>query len=144
MKSIIALLVLAAFPISYGEEIEGFKSKEFESPTREYSVIATDQGYFPDRLFAYVGEKARFFVTSTSKSPQCFLLQDHKIFLAAEKGKMQEGSVTFRYPGRFEFYCPSTKFKGHVTVVERPGAKKKKQVRDVASVKKDYWTPKDY
>lgn len=144
MKRIINLFLLAGFPISlWGAPIEGFKSKEFETPVREYSVIATKSGYFPDKLFAYVGETARFFVTSTDATPQCFLLKDHKVFLAAEKGKMEEGQVQFKYPGRFEFYCPSTKFKGHITVVERPRPEKAVK-RELASEKKTYWTPRDY
>lgn len=157
MKAIISLLFLACFPISIlvggaglaeaSDKIEGFKAKSFKSPVREFSVIATDSGYYPNRLFAYVGDTARFFVTSTAQTSQCFLLEDHKIFLAAEKGKMQEGKVEFKYPGRFEYYCPSTKFKGHITVVERPHAKKvmkKAASREIASEVKNYWTPRDY
>lgn len=150
MFRIISLFLLASFPISLmGKQPEGFKAREFDSPVREFSVIATEAGYFPDSLFAYVGDKARFFVTSTADAPQCFLLKDHNIFLAAEKGKMEEGHVEFKYPGRFEYYCPSTKFKGRITVVERPDAerearKAKKLKREVASKKKSYWSPRDY
>lgn len=142
-KTLIGLFLLSALPISVvGKELEGFSPKKFESPVREFSVIATDAGYFPDSLFAYVGDKARFFVTSTAEKPQCFLLKDHNVFLAAEKGKMEEGAIEFKYAGRFEYYCPSTKFKGHITVVERPGAKRALK-REVAS-KPNFWTPRDY
>lgn len=141
-KVLFSLFFLGICPInSIGAQLEGFKAKKFESPTREFSVIATDSGYFPDRLFAYVGERARFFVTSTGEKPQCFLIKDHQVFLAAEKGKMSEAQVTFKYPGRFEFYCPSTKFKGHITVLESPDAKKSAG-RKIAS-EKTYWTPRD-
>ncbi|MEX1100131.1 MAG: cupredoxin domain-containing protein [Bacteriovoracaceae bacterium] len=144
MKKTIGLFLFAFYPICLlAEESEAFKAKTFEKPVREFSVIATDAGYFPNRIFAYVGEKARFFVTSTDDSPQCFLLEDHNVFLAAKKGKMEEAQVEFKYPGRFEYHCPSTKFKGHVTVVAKPGIKKSARTREVASEKKDYWTPKD-
>ena len=55
-------------------------------------MIATDSGYFPDRLFAYVGEKARFFVTSTGDKPQCFLLKDHQDFLGGRKRKNERSA----------------------------------------------------
>lgn len=144
MKKTFGLVLLALFPISLtAQEPKPFEAKAFKAPVREFSVIATDSGYFPDKLFAYVGEKARFFVTATADSPQCFLLKDHDVFLAAEKGKLEEGQVAFKYPGRFEFFCPSTKFRGHITVVEKPGAKKKLK-RETASVKKSHWSPRDF
>ncbi len=143
MKRYLILTFAALLPFqALSIELKRFGKKDFESPVREFGVIATKSGYFPERMFAYVGEKARFFVTSTDESPQCFLLKDHNVFLSAEKGKMQEALVEFKYPGRFEFYCPSTKFKGYVTVVERPGTKRKIK-REIASEKKTYWTPKD-
>ena len=144
MKISISLFLAALIPIGLmAKEISGFKEKTFEKPIREFSVIATEAGYFPNRIFAYVGERARFFVTSTDDSPQCFLLQDHNVFLSARKGEMKEAQVEFKYPGRFEFYCPSTKFKGHVTVVARPGVEKKAK-RGIASEKSLLWIPKDH
>ncbi len=143
MKTLFSLFFLGLFPISsMGAQLEGFKAKKFEKPVREFSVIATESGYFPDRLFAYVGEKARFFVTATGDKPQCFLLKDHQVFLSAEKGEMSEAQVTFKFPGRFEFYCPSTKFKGHITVLESPDALKRSG-RKVAS-ETTYWTPREH
>ncbi len=143
MKRYFLYVIVALMPLELmSEELGRFGKKDFKSPVREFGVIATKSGYFPESMFAYVGEKARFFITSTDDTPQCFLLKDHNVFLSAEKGKMQEAIVEFKYPGRFEYYCPSTKFKGHITVVERPGTKSKVK-REIASEKKTYWTPRD-
>tara|TARA_B100001971_G_C18268008_1_gene596094 strand:- start:30763 stop:31200 length:438 start_codon:yes stop_codon:yes gene_type:complete len=139
------LLILSILPISVvAEENEVFKAKSFKKPLREYSIIATDHGYYPDSVFAYVGEKVKFFITATSEKSQCFLVKDHNIFLGAEKGKVSEGEVVFHSPGRFDFYCPATNFTGHVTVVERAGEKTKSAKREVASKKINYWTPRNY
>jgi plastocyanin len=145
MKNLIFLFIFALLPINTSaEEGEVFKEKKFKKPLREYSIIATDKGYYPEKVFAYVGEKVKFFLTSTTDKPQCFLVKDHSIFLGAKKGKVSEGEVSFYTPGRFEFYCPSNSFKGHITVIQRASDKQKEASREVASKKPDYWIPRDY
>lgn len=121
------------------------KVKYFEKPVRELSVILTKEGYYPDRMVAYVGEKVRFFVTSTKKAPECFVLQDHKVFLSAKMGEISEGEVVFRDSGKYKFYCPSSKHKGFITVIER-ASDVEEQKRTIASEesKPSYWTPRDY
>lgn len=141
----LCLFILLILPIkAIAEDNEVFKAKSFKNPIRQYSIIATDHGYYPDSVFAYVGEKVKFFVTSTSEKSQCFLVKDHSIFLGAKKGKVSEGEIIFHSPGSYEFYCPSTNFKGHVSVIERAVDKDKRIKREVASKKPDYWTPRNY
>ena len=110
-------------------------------PTREISVIFTEEGYYPRSISVFEGEKVRFFVTSTTDKPHCFIVESHKVFLSATKGKISESEVTFDKPGTFSFYCPSSKNDGRVVVLET-----KKPERAVASEKKDpiQWVPKDY
>ena len=120
-----------------------FEEKNYKTPVREVSIIATDDGYYPNKVMAFTGEKIKFFITSTSGAKQCFLLQRHEVFVAAEKGKIHEAHVQLDIPGRFKFYCPSTDFKGHLTVIEK--FKNEGQgSREPASVKPKYWTPRDY
>ncbi|MFA5582920.1 MAG: cupredoxin domain-containing protein [Bacteriovoracaceae bacterium] len=113
-----------------------------DAPLREIAVIFTDEGYYPKSISVFEGEKVRFFVTSTTEKPQCFIVESHKLFLSANKGKITEGEVLFDRPGKFSFYCPSSKNDGRVVVLE----KKKKSERSIASEKKDplKWVPKDY
>lgn len=143
------LLILVFIPISLWAKTNYFKEKHFDKPIREYSIIITDQGYFPERIFAYKGEKVKIFVTTTSDKSQCMAIKDHKIFLGANKGEITQGEISFFTPGRFEIYCPSSQFKAYVNVLEREGLDEKVQEakRDIATVKEvhpQYWTPRSY
>lgn len=127
------------------------KAKTFKNPKREISVIVTDQGYFPDQISVFEGEEVRFFVTSTIDGPDCFVVDKHKIFLAAEKGKLTEAQTIFKVPGKYKFYCPSHKFAGHITVIEKvkltKSSTQEKNTRDVASENESdsqLWRPQSY
>lgn len=117
------------------------------TPMREIAIIFSDEGYYPRSISVFEGEKVRFFVTSTTEKPHCFIVESHKLFLSATKGKISEGEVHFDRPGKFSFYCPSSKNDGRVVVLE----KKDKAQRNVASENKApekrdplKWVPKDY
>ncbi len=132
-----ALLSLQAM----GEEGELLKVKMYKSPRREMSIIVTPEGYYPQKISVFKGEKVKFFVTSTVGDPSCFLIKDHDIYLSAFKGNLTEGEVHFRDAGEFEFYCPSTKHKGLITVI-----KKRDPTRAIASKKvetRKEWTPRE-
>ena len=67
MKRYFLYVIVALMPLELmSEELGRFGKKDFKSPVREFGVIATKSGYFPESMFAYVGEKARFFITSTA------------------------------------------------------------------------------
>jgi plastocyanin len=111
-------------------------------PTREIAVIVTKEGYYPKSLSVFEGEKVKFYVTSTVEEPHCMIVEAHKVFLAANKGKVTEAEVVFDKAGEFAFYCPSSKNDGKVVVL-----KKYRPKREIASEKKHdgmLWTPKEY
>ncbi len=56
-----------------------FKKKTYEFPLREVSVIVSDDGFYPDKIMAFQGERIHFYITSTSKKAQCFVLQKHRL-----------------------------------------------------------------
>ena len=121
---------------------EMFAEKNFEDPIREISVIVTDDGYFPNKISAFEGEKIRFFVTSTAKDKQCFILQKHELFLGVDRGSVNEGEIKLNQAGRFRFFCPSNKKQGYLTVLKKEVPVE--EVREPASVPKPiYWTPRD-
>lgn len=145
---IIASFVFAtASTVVFGQDHlleENFKSKTFKKPLREISIIVSDTGFYPSKVMAFQGEKIHFFITSTSKKNQCFILQKHEIFVSAEKGFVNEAEVILDTAGRFKFYCPSSKFTGHLTVIKK-FSPKEDQERGIASKSKPkYWTPRDY
>ncbi len=111
------------------------------SPTREVSIIVTKEGYYPKSLSVFEGEKVKFYVTSTIEEPHCLIVESHKIFMAANKGKVTEGEAVFDKPGEFAFYCPGSKNDGKVVVLRKQMPK-----REVASEGADpkTWVPKEY
>ena len=114
----------------------------FDLAQREISVIVTDEGYYPEKLAVFQGERVRFFITSTTKKPSCFMMNSQEIFLSAELGKITEAVAYFDRSGSYNFFCPTGKLKGKLTVLP-----KRVQVkREIASKKsKDIikvWMPK--
>jgi plastocyanin len=111
-------------------------------PLREVAVIVTKEGYYPKSLSVFEGEKVKFYVTSTVEEPNCLIVESHKVFMAANKGKVTEAEATFDKAGEFAFYCPSSKNDGKIVVLKKVEPK-----RDIASEKKHesmLWTPKEY
>lgn len=107
-------------------------------PTREISVIVTAEGYYPKQFTVFQGERVKFYLTSTVDKPDCMIIQGHKVFLAATKGKVTEGETVFEHPGTFAFYCPASKHDGKITVIQKGGP-----TRGIAS-DPALWTPKEY
>lgn len=116
-------------------------AKESMIPTREVSVIVTKEGYYPKTLSVFEGEKIKFYVTSTVEEPNCLIVESHKVFMAANKGKVTEAEAVFDKAGEFAFYCPSSKNDGKIVVLKKSVPK-----REIASEKNDgmLWTPKEY
>lgn len=121
-------------------------AKDYDIPLREQSIIVTEEGYYPKHISAFVGERMRFFVTSTTDKDECFILKNMDLFLGAKKGKISEGEVHFTKPGVIEYYCPTGQLKGKLTVLEKP---KKKSQRNIASERNSkstnvrFWMPRD-
>jgi hypothetical protein len=118
------------------------EKKSEASPTREVSIIVTKEGYYPRSISVFEGEKIKFYVTSTLEGPGCMIVESHKVFLAANKGKIAEGEALFDKAGEFAFYCPGSKNDGRVVVMKKVAPK-----REIASDKKNesmIWTPREY
>ncbi len=119
-----------------------FAAETKVQPVRELAVIVTREGYYPKSLSVFEGEKIKFYVTSTVEEPHCMIVESHKVFLAANKGKVTEAEVVFDKAGEFAFYCPSSKNDGKIVVLKKVMPK-----REVASEKSQeaaLWTPKEY
>jgi len=119
-----------------------FKKKKVISPKRQQSIIVTPEGFYPEKFSVFLGDRIRFFVTATSNQKECFIIKGKEIFLSAEKGKVSEGAVIFNSPGVFQYYCPTNKFKGKITVLERPDRIRKRK-RQIATETLRVWMPKN-
>lgn len=118
------------------------EAKKVIPPTREVAIIVTKEGYYPKHLSVFEGERVKFFVTSTVEEPNCLIVESHKIFMAANKGKVTEAEAVFEHAGEFAFYCPSSKNDGKVVVL-----KKQMPKREIASENGNeakIWMPKEY
>jgi len=119
-------------------------AEDQKRPTREVSVIVTQEGYYPKSVSVFEGEKIKFFVTSTLDGPSCLIVESHKVFLAANKGKLTEGETIFDKAGEYSLYCPGSQSNGKVVVIKKTMAK-----REIASEKEKannsmIWMPKEY
>ncbi len=141
MKKIICLLFLTLIAFA-GRSYADSEVMNLDHPLREISVIASETGYYPDAPIAFVGEKVRLFVTTTTDEKRCLLIPDKKIFLNMEKGKIDEGEFIATEPGVYKFHCPTGKLKGALTVFAHPDDKKRELASESRSRVK-IWFPKD-
>ena len=125
--------------VQYGD------AEKVDPPLRKVSIIATPEGFYPEHFSAYVGERVKFFVTSTTDMPSCLILKGKEVFLEAKRGEVQEAEVFIQRPGTFKYYCPQGKIEGQMTVLEHPKkVRERRQQRGLASEKKvKMWTPQD-
>ncbi len=130
------------FLISFFIMSEIFAAETKVEPIREMAVIVTKEGYYPKSLSVFEGEKIKFYVTSTIEEPHCMIVESHKVFLAANKGKVTEAEVVFDKAGEFAFYCPSSKNDGKIVVLKK--AMPKREVASEKSREGMFWTPKEY
>lgn len=87
---------------------------------QEISVIVSDQGYFPNRLFVTQGTQVRLFLTTTSKNTLCFMLDKMGVKKGVQPSKVEEVLFTPEVPGDYRFYCPVKSIDGILTVRETP------------------------
>lgn len=139
MKGLTVFIILSGQALAYD-----FSEKEFKQPVREVSIIVTDTGFYPDHMLAFEGERLKFFVTSTSKKSQCFVLQKHEVFVAADKGMVNEGETVVENSGKFKFYCPSFPHEGTLTVMQKFGEQEERKPASVEEEKPKYWMPRDF
>ena len=150
MKGMVLLLLGFAWMLVFGkalalEDSYYAKKKRFSVPTREVSIIAAEEGFYPRRISVFKGEKVKFFLTGKDRNPSCFTIPDKDLFMAANVGEISEGSVFFDKPGVYKFHCPTGKIEGRITVLDNP-TKEEKVKRKIASKpdKSRIWMPKEY
>ena len=105
---------------------------EFGTSQREFSIVATKEGYYPKKLVFFVGEKVHLYLTTTRKS-SCFVFDPQNIFIGMRNGELVESTVYFDRPGVFKFYCPAGKIEGEFLVLAPMKKKVERYKRDVAS-----------
>ncbi|NDC78523.1 MAG: hypothetical protein EBZ67_11725 [Chitinophagia bacterium] len=91
-------------------------------PTRkgvqEVAVIAGDLGYFPKTIFVNRDVPVRLFVTGSSKSTLCLLMDQFQIRKQVRSQQIEEITFTPDQAGKFRFYCPINGMEGQLVVRE--------------------------
>lgn len=88
--------------------------------SQEVSLIVNESGYYPSRIFATVHVPLRIFLTTPSKSTQCFMLDSWGVRKGVVPGKVEEVEFTPDRPGTYRFYCPVKATEGTLVVREAP------------------------
>ncbi len=120
-----------------------FKNQNLEIPYREQALILTKEGFYPNRLVAYKGEKVRFFVTAVGGENLCFNLPSKNIFTTAQVGKIIETEAFFDKAGTYVFNCPNSSFSGRLMIIEKAADKDETIRRGLASDVIKVWQPKE-
>jgi plastocyanin len=94
----------------------------FQEGIKEYSLIAADEAYYPNKIRVYRGELLRLYLTTTVKHPatqSCFFLEKTNVHVSVNKGEIQEVNIKFEEAGTYPFFCPTQKIKGEIIVVKK-------------------------
>ena len=87
---------------------------------QEISLIVSDYGYFPKRIFVTQNVPVKIYMTTPSKNTLCFMLDNWGVKKGVNPGKVDEVSFTPVDSGDFRFYCPVKSIEGMLTVRAAP------------------------
>lgn len=90
------------------------------SMTQEVSVIVSDQGYFPPKISVTQGVPVKMFLSASSGSTLCMMVDEWNIKKGVAPGKVEELTFTPTTPGVYRFYCPVKSIEGSLVVREAP------------------------
>ncbi len=128
---------------AYALEETYFKETKLDVPYREEGVIIGKEGFYPNRIVVYKGEKVRFFVTSVGVDTACFSIPAKNAYSTPGKDKIAETEVFFDKVGVFQFNCPNLAFSGRIMVLEKPSDMEETKRRGLASDVVKVWRPKE-
>ena len=117
--------------------------RSLDVPYRELAVIISKDGFFPNRLVVFKGEKVHFFITAVGYNSACFNIPDKKVFSSTPSSKIIETETFFDKVGVFQFNCPNNSFNGRIIVLEKKSEKLETKRRGLASDTVKIWEPKE-
>lgn len=119
------------------------KERTLDVPYREQAIIVSKDGFFPNRLVVFKGEKVRFFVTAVGVDSACFNIPDKNVYTSATTQKITEAETFFDKVGVYQFNCPNNTFTGRVMVLEKASDRDETLRRGLASDTVKIWKPKE-
>jgi plastocyanin domain-containing protein len=85
---------------------------------QEVALIASDLGFFPKTLFVSRDVPVRMYVTGSSKSTLCIMMDSFQVRKQVRSQKIEEITFTPNVPGKYRFYCPVNGMEGTMVVKE--------------------------
>ena len=135
--------MVLSYQNSYAVQETYYKGNTFDVPYREQAIIVGKEGFYPNRIIVFKGEKVRFFITSVGVDSACFNIPDKNVFSSPSKEKITETEVFFDKVGVFLINCPNNSFTGRVMVLEKASDREESKRRGLASDLVKIWMPKE-
>lgn len=122
---------------------------------QEISVIVSESGYYPSRIFVTQNVPVKLYLTTSSKATLCLMVDKWGLKKGVAPGRIEEVAFVPDQPGNYRFYCPVKSIEGTITVREAQtsprnlaSASDESSEADAASAsqeeeKKEYNTPKN-
>lgn len=118
------LAILISLGVSANEMPDRPSFKAYEFPKREFAVVLTEQGYFPDKLIFFAGEEISLWFTTTQEQVACLQLHgpstSSTVLVSAKKGELHRATLKLDQPGLYSFNCPGFSFAGTAVVLGEP------------------------
>lgn len=96
---------------------ESVKPEEvYKHGVQEVSIIATDTGYLPSKVFVRRNIPVKLFLTSSSARKLCFMMDDFSVRKGVSNQTVEQVSFLPTKPGQYRFYCPVQEIEGQVIV----------------------------
>ncbi|MGZ3658187.1 MAG: cupredoxin domain-containing protein [Bdellovibrionota bacterium] len=88
----------------------------YKHGVQEVSVIATDTGFHPARIYVRRNIPVHLFLTSASPSKLCFVMDEFQIRKGVSIQQVDQVNFLPTKVGEYKFYCPVSEISGSVVV----------------------------
>ncbi len=88
----------------------------FKHGVQEISVIATDTGFHPSKIYVRKNIPVHLFLTSASPAKLCFIMDDFQIRKGVSIQQVDQVNFLPTRIGEYKFYCPVSEIKGSLIV----------------------------
>lgn len=88
----------------------------YKHGVQEVSVIATDTGFHPARIYVRKNIPVHLFLTSASPSKLCFVMDEFSIRKGVSIQHVDQVNFMPTKVGEYKFYCPVLEIKGSLVV----------------------------
>lgn len=88
----------------------------YKHGVQEISVIATDTGFHPSKIYVRKNIPVHMFLTSASPAKLCFIMDDFQIRKGVSIQQVDQVNFLPTKVGEYRFYCPVSDIKGSLIV----------------------------